>query len=673
MPLSNPFRRAADRPTLRERAVELKAGLSRAIRQPKPEPASEPEAAAAEGPEAFAQIEFGAYTFDDPVKSVQEWAAQFRPHAMAMHLADRTVRMTKPEMIGFIREEGERDAETPAAIFHVLDAAGETFEGWSNLLKLARARFIVAGSAEFVGEAASSPAPETDAASPSAPEPDFADQVREAGSTGDVLASCGIDHRDGTVSYADATGKVVRRPMAHWIGFNAQQMHGRIQAEIGRRRTIEANHLPADDHAAWEAGVRCELRSDAVHALAFRHVRAFEAAGAISTGVEAARRDGRDAELLALAPLWEAAADLHQKRIDEMEAVVEAAEPDGWPGRAPEGSGPEWQAWFRQKEDWRERWGIAAAEEVAGDAGTALHKIELRIAELPAASLAGLKLKARVAQSSDDIGVAWPDNLGVGLARDILAFVETDPVGRPDLTKPDALTTAILDGWKAWGDTLGKQADDAQANAIWERASAARDRLLDAAMALPATPESIAPKALACAWMEWVAVESPGQPRDAYGPADQLVYDLHATMMGRTTAPAAPSQDAPSYSYLVDQIDFASATMSELLTIREVADCVGSVAYAQSWATRCHRGKNAWGSPEYNAAGKLMASVGDALTAVESAAEREAQRRNPSNQAERETRLFMLAPAAIDNGAPEEIEAFARELLAHAAADREGR
>ncbi|MCJ2012652.1 hypothetical protein [Methylobacterium sp. J-076] len=555
MPLSNPFRRAADRPTLRERAADLKAGLSRAIRQPAPEPASEPEAAPVDDLADFAKIEFGAYTFEDPVKSVQEWGVRLRPHAMAMHLADRTLRMTKPELIAFIREGGERDAETPAAIFHVLDAAGETFEGWSNLLKLAHARFIIAGAAEFAGEAANALAPETDAATPSAP--DFTDQVLQAGGTGDVLAASGIDHRDGTVSYADATGTVVRRPMSHWIAFNAQQMHGRIQAEIGRRRTIEANHLPADDHAAWEAGVRCELRSDAVHALAFRHVRAFEAADAISAGVEAARRDGRDAELLTLAPVWEAAADLHQQRIDEMEAVVEAADPDGWPGRAPEGSGPDWQAWFRQKEDWRERWGITAAEEAAGDAGTALHKIELRIAELPAASLAGLKFKARVAQSSDDIGVDWPDNLGAGLVRDILAMTETR-IAQPD----------------------------------------------------------------------------------------------------------------PAYSYLVERIDFASATMSELLTIRDVADCVGSVAYAQSWATRCHRGKNAWGNPEYNAAGKLMASVGDALTAVESAAEREAHRRNPSNQAERETRLYMLAPAAIDNGAPDEIEAFARELLAHAEAER---
>ncbi len=67
----------------------------------------------------------------------------------------------------------------------------------------------------------------------------------------------------------------------------------------------------------------------------------------------------------------------------------------------------------------------------------------------------------------------------------------------------------------------------------WERASEHRDRLLYAAMALPATPESIPAKALACAWMEWVNTERPGPSRDAYGPADQLVYDINATIMAR--------------------------------------------------------------------------------------------------------------------------------------------
>ncbi len=81
------------------------------------------------------------------------------------------------------------------------------------------------------------------------------------------------------------------------------------------------------------------------------------------------------------------------------------------------------------------------------------------------------------------------------------------------------LPSAILDGWATWGATTSFPINaSAEELAPWERASKHRDRLLYAAMALPATPESIPAKALACAWMEWVNTERPGQPRDAYGP-----------------------------------------------------------------------------------------------------------------------------------------------------------
>ncbi|SFM92753.1 hypothetical protein [Methylobacterium pseudosasicola] len=399
------------------------------------------------------------------------------------------------------------------------------------------------------------------------PTPDFAAQVAQAGPDHDVLAGGGIDHRDGTVSYADATGKVSRRPMAHWIGFNALQMHSRVRSEIGRRRIIEANHLPGDAHEAWEARIRRELRSDAVHALAFRHDRAFEAAQALRTGAEPttqALRERGDAELLALAPVWEAAVDLYQRLSDEESLIGETASKEGWPGPAPAGAGPEWRAWFQQKEDWRERTGVASAEEASGEAGTALHKIELQIAELPAASLAGLKLKARVAQRSDDIDVTWPEGLGAGLARDILAFTE---------------------------------------------------------------------------------------------------------------AQAAPPKAMISVS-LVDQIDFASASLEDLQALHDIANTVADVASAMAWTGRCHARR--WSEQSapgdhYNAAGKLMNWLGDALTDVESAANKEAKRRRPTTSCDREKRLEILAAPVIQNGDPDETAAFARELATHAEAERAGR
>ena len=257
--------------------------------------------------------------------------------------------------------------------------------------------------------------------------PSHAELVAQAGNNGAVLAASGIDHRDGTISYADATGKVVRRPMAHWIAFTALQMHSHVQHEMGRRRMTEAGDLTAEAHAAWEARIRRELRSDAVHALTFRSDCAFEAAQALRTGAEPATqamREQGDAELLALAPAWEAAIDLYQQRIAEEHAVCAAANEDGWPGPAPEGPHSEWQVWFARTQEWQDRTGILDAEEASGEAGTALFQIEEQIADLPAASLAGLRLKARVAQRSDDIGQEWVVGLGEGLARDILAFTD---------------------------------------------------------------------------------------------------------------------------------------------------------------------------------------------------------------------------------------------------------
>nr|WP_042669364.1 hypothetical protein [Methylobacterium sp. B34] len=397
------------------------------------------------------------------------------------------------------------------------------------------------------------PAPKPQAEPQAEVLPSHAEQVTQAGATGDVLAACGIDHRDGTVSYADATGKVVRRPMAHWIAFTALQMHTHVQQEIGRRRMIEAGDLSAEEHAAWEARIRRELRSDAVHALTFRSDRAFEAAQALRTSAEPATQELReqsDAELVALAPVWEAAVDLYQRRTDEENAICAAASDDGWPGPAPGGSGPEWRAWFQQKEDWRERTGVAAAEEASGEAGTALFQIEEQIADLPAASLVGLKLKARVAQRSCDIGQEWVVGLGEGLVRDILAFT------------------------------------DARA---------------------------------------------------------------------RQPAAAAPS--------LVGMLDLASATMKELRDIQDIAEHVGAAAYAYTWGPRCRRRENHYGAPEHNDLGRLMLWLGDALTSVESAVDKEAARRTPDNLVDREIRLMLRAGPIIDNGDPDEIATFAGELL----------
>lgn len=102
--------------------------------------------------EEAAQVDFAAYTFDFPVKAPQEWAAAFAEYAMAMHAADRTLRMTKPELITFIRDAGGKDASLPGVMLQMLDAAQNTFAGWSKLMSLASTRYLVAASAATLSD-----------------------------------------------------------------------------------------------------------------------------------------------------------------------------------------------------------------------------------------------------------------------------------------------------------------------------------------------------------------------------------------------------------------------------------------------------------------------------------------------------------------------------------------
>lgn len=227
--------------------------------------------------------------------------------------------------------------------------------------------------------------------------------------------------------------------------------------------------------------------------------------------------------------------------------------------------------------------------------------------------------------------------------------------GTPSPLVPySGLTAAILDGWAAWGATTGAANATAEDLAAWEKASAKRDHLLYAAMALPATPESIEAKALACAWMEWVNAERPGQSRDDYGQADQLVYDIHATVMqrGRRDPNAvAPVPFTLSETALIPTVDFAGASMSELREIYKAAELVCEVA---STAAGNRHGR----------AGSLTRWVSNALCAVFTEAVDEARRRAPDNSDDRVARLSMICAATLDNEDPAEIQAFARELLA---------
>lgn len=111
-----------------------------------------------------------------------------------------------------------------------------------------------------------------------------------------------------------------------------------------------------------------------------------------------AASDPRDAELLALQPEWEARAAAFTRSLEEQGDISDRAPSvEAPPPREP------FEKWAELIPDWRERTGIHAAEVATAEAMDDLCEIEDRISNMPARTLAGLQLKARVAQRNEDV------------------------------------------------------------------------------------------------------------------------------------------------------------------------------------------------------------------------------------------------------------------------------
>jgi hypothetical protein len=572
-----------------------------------------------------------------------------------------------------------------------------------------------------------------------------------------------------------------------------------------------------------------------------------------------------DAELLSLVGPWEAATTAYDRAIQNQITVsVDAPTVETPPAQEA------YEEWKRLIPDWRERMGVNAAEDASREAMDAVHEIEDRIAALPATTMAGLRLKARLAERSARCEIVWPDGFGEGLVRDILAISEpeaiadadllrlgrlfeavrqrtaaaceacnaagreadrlmperpsvltlresdhplriyreityptalqgrdltasdvewlrqrmpmmhevlrpirggerahvdhpgrrfevvphpeaqdraeeiitawdawradinriyrehvtkdlelaadaaseaTDALARqiaslpahtadgfrvklralcyyqretlagdlPDQPDPDqilshslwrdmqgeakpfersgaSLVPAILDGWAAWG-LVGITKDEA----AWDKADAQRDRLLYATMALPANSDTIAAKALACAWMEWVNVEHPGQSRDAYSPADQLVFDIHATIMGRQ---AAPTSTRPLGLLRSVGIDLKALSLGSLAALHSAAELISEVAAAITCQPKSMTGDY------FSPSGRMVDHIHNDLCDAIAATEAEIRSRETSDRFESEARLAALAASTIHNDDWDQITALAREMLAHAEAER---
>ncbi|MCJ2115731.1 hypothetical protein MKK65_03835 [Methylobacterium sp. J-001] len=240
---------------------------------------------------------------------------------------------------------------------------------------------------------------------------------------------------------------------------------------------------------------------------------------------------------------------------------------------------------------------------------------------------------------------------------------------------PEAQARAeeIVGAWDAWwaekvrihGEHLTEALDDAANDAA--NATSALGEQIAALPARTADGFRVKLRALSHYMRDALQSETPEDPDPDQILAHSLWRDVHGEAQPGLT-PFTASRQEPN---LISMLDLASASMEDLHTIRETARLVGSVADAVLCQPR------AWESgvprPTRNDAGKLMRWVSDALSAVETAVEQEAAGRTSLGADDRGTRLHVLAGVTIDNDDPDELAAFAHDLLAHAEATREGR
>lgn len=217
--LSNPFRRADGRLSLKERAVALRATAARVIRRPKPVEAA-PVVDWNDPPEGFL-----AYPVDAPFGFI-------KPEE---YLRAETQRLHDVALNEFARRKEAYEAGPNGMSGTVLAGALDRLRRRLRLDELARAanpeRAI---STEFTPE-------------------------------------------DGTIFYEDAGGMAHRKPIAQWIAFMSARMYAVARGEANR--AFNEKSVPDQEaNRPLEDGLRRDLRLDALNDLAFRWDAVFEAA-----------------------------------------------------------------------------------------------------------------------------------------------------------------------------------------------------------------------------------------------------------------------------------------------------------------------------------------------------------------------------------------------------------
>ena len=349
-----------------------------------------------------------------------------------------------------------------------------------------------------------------------------------------------------------------------------------------------------------------------------------------------------------------------------------------------------WDAWHTEQLRIHGEYVTAALDDAANEAGKAAEALVQRIADLPARTAEGfrVKLRALTHYRPDLMRKGLPDLpdpehiLADSLRRDIQDEAVVEPIRAPTpAVEPSPVFATIADGTRSAADDA---LSDARVSSALRKAVEAHRDATVAMLLEPDLSDEVSDARCAVVAQTGDALRAV-QARslaDVRCKLTLLLPEILPDVNGSTPTAfleniredvdrlAQQSVPAPIGTSLVGQIDFTSGSMEDLRSLRDIANAVSDVAYAMAWTGRCHTRA---GGEQHNAAGKLMQWLGEALTDVADEARKEARRRRPKTPDERETRLTILAGPTIENGDPDEIAAFAGELLAHAAAELAGR
>ncbi|WP_056197991.1 hypothetical protein [Methylobacterium sp. Leaf123] len=259
---------------------------------------------------------------------------------------------------------------------------------------------------------------------------------------------------------------------------------------------------PDDDHPIWRDGLRALLAAQDAEirtASAAAHPdAALLAQGSIIAGMTKRRDD-----------LYPAVCDLE---LAAHHAV----------GQPPEIDAPEIRDWGMRLRAEKTRNGHGAADAAWSEADSELLANLIGLAEIRATTMDGLTFKARLAHEHE------VEEIANGIVADLIAMAEA---GEGRQIKP-SLSDQIIACWREWATQPdGDETDQGTAN--FERLSAQRFALCDAAESLPATLSNAPTKALALAWVEYVDLWQNGTAREAYSIDGRLALDIDTAICGR--------------------------------------------------------------------------------------------------------------------------------------------